>query len=80
MSRFQSAQRMEGAKKRIFGIFEGFLALYAPQKRLFLGTSLDFAAFFGQRKIMQKSMICGTVYGTVYGMFLRCPKKAAKFN
>ncbi len=35
---------MEGGKKRIFGVFEGFFHLYAPQKRLKY-TLLDFAAY-----------------------------------
>ncbi len=29
------SQRMEGGEKRIFGVFEAFFDLYAPQKRLF---------------------------------------------
>ena len=47
---------MEGAKKRIFGIFEGFLVLYAPQKRRKHDTLLDFAAFLRQRKILTQKV------------------------
>ncbi len=80
----RAAQRMEGAKKRIFGIFKGFLVLYAPQKRHKLGTSLDFVAFLRQR-ILQRfwgtfcanfdfaAFFCGVI-------ILCCLKNAAKFN
>ncbi len=51
-----STQRMEGAKKRIFGVFEAFFDLYAPQTRRKHDTSLNFAAFFGQRKIMTQKV------------------------
>ena len=47
---------MEGAKKRIFGISEGFFDLYTPQKRRKHDTLLDFAAFLRQRKILTQKV------------------------
>ena len=49
-------QQMEGAKNRIFGVFEPFCDLYAPQKRRKHDTSLDFAAFLRQRKILTQKV------------------------
>ncbi len=47
---------MEGGKKRIFGVFEAFFDLYTPQKRRKHDTSLDFAAFLRQRKILTQKV------------------------
>ncbi len=47
---------MEGAKNRIFGVFEAFFDLYTPQKRRKHDTSLDFAAFLRQRKILTQKV------------------------
>ncbi len=45
-----NAQRMEGGEKRIFGVFEAFFDLYAPQKRRKHNSSWDIAAFLRCRK------------------------------
>ncbi len=43
---------MEGAKNRIFGAFEAFFDLCAPQKRRKHDTSVDFAAFLQQHRFL----------------------------
>ncbi len=80
-------QQMEGAKKRIFGVFEGFFDLYTPQKRRKHDTSLDFAAFLRQRKNGRKRCRKRCRKGQILTKKLaqkrrklRCRKNAAKFN
>ena len=82
-----SSQQMEGAKKRIFGVFEGFFDLYTPQKRRKHDTLLYFAAFLRQRKNgrkrcrkrCRKRQIL-TKKLAQKRRKLRCRKNAAKFN
>ncbi len=71
---------MEGAKKRIFGVFEAFFYLYTPQKRRKHDTSINFAAFLLQRKNGRKRCRNGSAKGCAKGAAKRWPKNAAKFN
>ena len=64
-----STQPTEGGKKRIFGIFEGFFDLYAPQTR-------HFVRFCGVCAAAQIFDACSTFCGTFCGKILR--KCAAK--
>ncbi len=78
---------MEGAKKRILGVFEAFFDLYTPQKRRKHDTSLDFAAFLRQRKFFRLRHLLRHLLRQNFAQMvpqkrrrLWCRKNAAKFN
>ncbi len=75
---------MEGAKKRIFGVFEAFFDLYAPQKRRKKDTSLDSAAYFGHLLAPPFALPFAAPFVSKIlpqkRRKLRCRKNAAKSN